>query len=58
MPGTPTFQAEITNVSKHGFGLLLANEELFLPFTDFPWFWGATIGPLFDVERPAKNHLF
>ena len=43
MPGTSTFQAEVTHVSKHGFWLLLADEELFLPFTDFPWFRGATI---------------
>ena len=34
MPGTSTFQVEITNVSKHGFWLLLADEELFLPFAD------------------------
>ncbi|MDZ4202056.1 MAG: DUF2442 domain-containing protein [Gallionella sp.] len=58
MPGTSTFQAEITNVSKHGFWLLLAEEELFLPFTDFPWFRGATIEQLCEVEWPAENHLF
>lgn len=58
MPGTPTFQAEITNVSKHGFWLLLADEELFLPFTDFPWFRAATIAQLCDVERPAESQLF
>jgi len=58
MPGTPTFQAEITNVSKHGFWLLLADEKLFLPFIDFPWFRAATIEQLCDFERPAENHLF
>ena len=57
MPGTSTSQAEITNVSKHGFWLLLADEELFLPFTDFPWFRGATIEQLCEVEWPATNHL-
>ena len=58
MPGTSTFQAEITNVSKHGFWLLLADEELFLPFTEFPWFRGATIEQLCEVELPAESHLF
>lgn len=58
MLGTPTSLAEITHVSRHGFWLLLADEELFLPFTDFPWFQGATIEQLCEVEWPAENHLF
>ena len=58
MPGTPISQAEITHVSKHGFWLLLADDELFLPFADFPWFRGATIEQLCEVEWPAENHLF
>ena len=58
MLGTSTFQAEITHVSTHGFWLLLADEELFLPFADFPWFRGATIEQLCKVEWPAENHLF
>ena len=58
MHGTPTSQAEVTNVSTHGFWLLLADEELFLPFADFPWFRGATIEQLCKVEWPSENHLF
>ncbi|HEU0189505.1 MAG TPA: DUF2442 domain-containing protein [Gallionella sp.] len=58
MPGTSTSQAEITHVSKHGFWLLLADEELFLPFTDFPWFRDATIEQICEVEWPTENHLF
>ena len=58
MLGISTFPAEITHVSKHGFWLLLADEELFLPFTDFPWFRGATIEQLCEVELPAESHLF
>lgn len=58
MPGMLTSQVEVTNVSKHGFWLLLGDEELFLPFADFPWFKGATIGQLCEVEWPATNHLF
>jgi hypothetical protein len=58
MPGTRISQAEITHVSTHGFWLLLADEELFLPFADFPWFRGATIAQLCEVEWPAENHLF
>ncbi len=58
MPGKLTSQAEVTHVSPHGFWLLLADEELFLPFTDFPWFRGATIEQLCQVEWPTENHLF
>jgi hypothetical protein len=42
-------QVEVTNVSKHGFWLLLDDEELFLPFTEFPWFKDASIGKLLNV---------
>ena len=38
MPGTSTSTLEVTNISKHGFWLLLDGRELFLPFEDFPWF--------------------
>jgi hypothetical protein len=31
-------EVEVTNVSKHGFWLLLGDEELFVPFSEFPWF--------------------
>jgi hypothetical protein len=38
MPGTATSDTEVTNISKHGFWLLLDGRELFLPFEEFPWF--------------------
>ena len=50
MPGTVTSAAEVTDVSKHGFWLLLGNEELLLPFETFPWFKKATIEQLEKVE--------
>ena len=58
MPGTSTLAVEVTNVSKHGFWLLLGDEELLLPFTEFPWFKDATIGELCTVERPSPDHLY
>jgi hypothetical protein len=45
-------------VSKHGFWLLLDNEELLVPFAEFPWFKRATIEQLTDVEWPSQNHLY
>lgn len=49
---------EVTNVSSHGFWLLLADEELFVPFAEFPWFRDASIGDLVTVEWPSAQHLY
>ena len=56
--GRDTLAVEVTNVSKHGFWLLLGDEELFVPFADFPWFRDAPIGKLTDVELPSPDHLY
>jgi hypothetical protein len=56
--GANISQVEVTNVSKHGFWLLLDDEELFLPFAEFPWFKDASIGTLLNVERPRPHHLY
>ena len=58
MPGRATSAAEVTHVSRHGFWLLLGEEELLLPFTDFPWFRQATIEQLLDVQWPTPDHLY
>jgi len=49
---------EVTNVSKHGFWLLLGDEELFVPFSEFPWFKDAPVAKLANVERPQPHHLY
>jgi hypothetical protein len=58
MPGTSTFPVEITNVSRHGLWLLVGDEELFLPFEQFPWFRDASIEKISVVERPTADHLY
>lgn len=57
MPGTATLGIEVTNISKHGFWLLLDGRELFLSFEDFPWFKSATVEAILRLERPAPGHL-
>lgn len=56
--GANIFQVEVTNISKHGFWLLLANEEVFIPFKDFPWFAEASISEITHVEWPQPHHLY
>jgi hypothetical protein len=58
MPGTVTSAAEVTHVSRHGFWLLLGDEELFLPFENFPWFKSATIEQISQAEWPTKDHVY
>jgi hypothetical protein len=57
-PGASTLEVEITNVSKHGFWLLLGEEELFVPFSEFPWFKDASVAKLTNVEDPHPHHLY
>jgi hypothetical protein len=40
------------------FRLFLADEELFLPFSEFPWFRDAAVGKILHVEFPSDNHLY
>jgi len=58
MHGTGTSAVEVTQVSPHGLWLLLGDEELLLPFVDFPWFKKATIEQLVDVQWPTPDHLY
>ncbi len=58
MPGVATSGAEVTHISGHGFWLLLGDEELAVPYTEFPWFIKATVGQILAVERPTENHLY
>ncbi|HWS13372.1 MAG TPA: DUF2442 domain-containing protein [Rhodocyclaceae bacterium] len=58
MPGTNTLAVEVTHISRHGFWLLLGDDELLLPFSDFPWFRQATVDQLCDVEWPTPDHLY
>ena len=49
---------EVTNVSIHGFWLLLDTEKLFVPYVDFPWFKKVPIANLAHFERPQPHHLY
>ena len=56
--GRSTSQVEVTNVSPHGFWLFVGEQELFVPFKDFPWFKEASIREISRVELPSSNHLY
>ena len=56
--GKNTLEVEVTNISLHGFWLLLGEKEFFLPFNDFPWFKDARISEISDVSLLNDQHLF
>ena len=56
-PGKHTSDVEVTNVSKHGFWLLIDGRERFLAFELFPWFRAATIDQLLNVVLAGPGHL-
>ena len=57
MHGSPTLDVEVTNISGHGFWILISGRELFLPFADFPWFRGASVDEICDVKQARPGHF-
>lgn len=56
--GGVTSNAEVTNISPHGFWVLLSDRELFVPFEQFPWFANASVAKISRVEWPSTDHLY
>ena len=55
--GISTSSVEVTNISKHGFWILIDEEVLFLPFEEFPWFRSASLPAIMNVEQHAAGSL-
>lgn len=55
--GKNTLAPEVTHVSVSGIWVLHNNEELFLPYSDFPFFLHATIQEIHDVKAVSPSHL-
>ncbi|MEI6653036.1 MAG: DUF2442 domain-containing protein [Chlorobiaceae bacterium] len=56
--GISTSLVEVTNISPYGFLILVGDEELFLPFTEFPWFKEAPVRKICKVELHHAEHLY
>jgi hypothetical protein len=56
--GNPISGVEVVNVSPQGFCLLLGGKELVVSFSSFPWFRGATIAQITNVELLSAQHLY
>ena len=49
--------AEVTNIDRFGFWLLVGDKEYFLPYKDFPWFQNATVDQILNVQLLHNDHL-
>lgn len=58
MPGTRTSPIEVTNISGDGFRLHVGEEDLFLSFSNFPWFKSATTQQLCEIQQLSTDHLY
>ncbi len=57
-PGQTISVTEVTNVSRHGLWVIIDDQELFLPYDQFPWFKKASIEAVLNLERPQPHHLY
>ena len=55
--GASTLQAEVTNIDRFGFWLLIHEKEYFLPYEEFPWFRQAKVAEILDVHLVHGDHL-
>jgi hypothetical protein len=50
--------AEVTTIHRHGFWLQCGEEELYLPFVEFPLFEYATVAQICHIECVTSNRLY
>ena len=57
-PGICTsLPVEIQHISPHGIWIFINQEELFMPFSLFPWFLNATIGQIYNFQVFHETHI-
>jgi hypothetical protein len=56
--GKNILKSEITNISEHGFWILVGEKEYFLPFQTYPWFKNAKVASICNVKLLQGHHLY
>jgi len=52
-----TSEVLVSNIDQFGIWLLVKDTEHFLPYKEFPWFRGATIDGILNVQLVNPDHL-
>ena len=55
--GKNILTVEVTNISQHGFWILLHDSEFFLSFDNYPWFKNARISEITNMKLIHAHHL-
>ena len=55
--GAATSRAEVVNIDRFGFWIIVDRVEHFLSLDEFPWFRKATLEQILDVELLHDDHL-
>jgi len=58
MTGICFSHAEVTTIEPRGFWVQFNDEELYLPFVEFPWFEHATVAQICKVECLSSTRLY
>jgi hypothetical protein len=56
--GETTSPVEVENISAHGVWLLYRGRELYLSYSDFPWFKDQPIKSILNVEEQSSGHFY
>lgn len=55
--GETTSVPEVTNIDSRGFWLFVDGRELYLDYSNFPWFLDAPVKKIIDVKRECDGSL-
>ena len=55
--GKDILEAEVSNISAHGFWLFVVDREYFLSFDEYPWFRNARVNHILHVQLLHGRHL-
>ncbi|MFQ5901148.1 MAG: DUF2442 domain-containing protein [Thermodesulfobacteriota bacterium] len=56
--GKSISEAEVLNISRHGFWLFVNEKEYFLPYNEYPWFKDAKVSDILNVTLLHESHLY
>ncbi|TYT75831.1 DUF2442 domain-containing protein [Desulfobotulus mexicanus] len=56
--GSSTFPVEVTHISTHGIWILAHGCELFMPYSDFPWFKDQRLSDILSVVELSPGHFY
>lgn len=56
--GANITDVEVTSISRDGFWLYVAGRELFVAFSEFPWFESAPVKHVMNVQWSPPDQLY